>query len=90
MSSEEVLPKLKRRLVAFIKKENGKISKQSMATMGTIIGTAAIGGVMAAKSVKAGSTTLTVYPGTVASATGSHAHHADHGDHSSHSDASFY
>jgi len=48
------LPKLKKNISAFAKGESGKISKQSMLTVGSIVGGAAVGVAISSKSVKGG------------------------------------
>jgi len=46
------LPKLKKSLSSYARSERGQISKQSMLTVGSIVGGAAIGAAIASKSVK--------------------------------------
>jgi hypothetical protein len=51
----DIIPKLKKKLVSFAKSEKGKISKQSMVTVGSIVGGAAIGTALATKEARAAS-----------------------------------
>ncbi|MCK5025011.1 MAG: hypothetical protein KAS15_00360, partial [Nanoarchaeota archaeon] len=75
------LPKLKKEIVAFLKKEDGKISKQSLIKAGVILSAAAVAtvaGVSADISHVNSPFTLEV-SGTTA--TGTHGHHASHSSH---------
>ncbi len=47
-----ILPKLKKDISSFAKSESGQISKQSMLTVGSVVGGAAIGAAIASKSAK--------------------------------------
>ena len=71
-----MLPKLKKRITSFLVGEEGKISKQSLLSLGAFLGTGVLAGILAAKDVSAGHTnTLTVgYSG--GEATGTHGHHS--------------
>ena len=53
MANKKFLPRLKKKLSSFAKNESGKISMQSMATVGAIVGGAAIGAALNAKMLKA-------------------------------------
>ena len=53
MAKKKFLPKLRKKLGSFAKNESGKISMQSMATVGAIVGGAAIGAALNAKVLKA-------------------------------------
>ncbi len=50
--AKEIIPRLKKTLGAYARGESGKISKQSMLTVGAIVGGAAIGAAIASKSAK--------------------------------------
>ena len=54
MAEEEksVIPKIKKKLNSFVKGEKGKISKQSMLTVGSIVGGAALGAAIASKTTE--------------------------------------
>lgn len=65
------LPSLKKKISSYLKSEKGKISKQSMLTVGSVIGTAAIVGALGAKDASA-ETTITGEGGTV---TATHTHY---------------
>ncbi len=47
---KDTIPKIKKKLTSFVKGENGKISKQSMLTVGSIVGGAALGAAIASKT----------------------------------------
>jgi hypothetical protein len=49
-----LLPKLKKDISSFAKGESGKISKQSMLTVGAIVGGAAVGVALSSRTVKGG------------------------------------
>ena len=44
-----MLPKIKKKITGFLLNEEGKISKQSMLSLGSFISAAVIGGVLATK-----------------------------------------
>jgi len=50
--AREIIPRLKKTLGDYARGESGKISKQSMLTVGAIVGGAAIGAAIASKSAK--------------------------------------
>jgi len=50
---ENVLPKLKKKISSYISSETGRISKQSIITIGAFIGTAALATLATTKTVKA-------------------------------------
>jgi len=73
-------PKIKKKIKAFLSKEEGKISKQSLLKVGTVLGAIALGSIVASKGVSAAvshsnSLSLGCSGGT---ATATHAHHASH------------
>ena len=74
------IPKIKKKVNAFLVGEEGKISKQSLLKAGAILGAIALGSVIASKGVSAAvshSNSLSLgYSGGTATAT--HAHHASH------------
>ncbi len=47
---KDAIPKIKKKLTSFVKGEKGKISKQSMLTVGSIVGGAALGAAIASKT----------------------------------------
>jgi hypothetical protein len=85
MSHHSILPKVKKKLSAFISSEQGSVSKQSLLTIGTFVGTAAIAGVMAARNIRANQLTIQFvgWEGGQFIIRGHHAHHASHSSHSS-------
>lgn len=86
------IPKIKKKISTFLLSEEGKISKQSLLTMGVLLGGAAIGVSLNAKQVSAGishGNSLSLgYSGSTATAT--HTHHANHSSHGSHGSHSSY
>jgi hypothetical protein len=69
------IPQVKKKISSFLLDEDGKISKQSILTLGSIMSVAVIGGVL---KVKAGGITTTElsYDPDTRIATGMHTHHA--------------
>ena len=45
---------IKKRLSSFLKRENGRISKKSILTVGAVVGTAALASIIATKTARAG------------------------------------
>lgn len=85
-----MLPKLKKRITSFLVGEEGKISKQSLLSLGAFIGTGVLGGILAAKDASAqtyhtNSLSLSYSGGT---ATATHGHHSSHSSSSDSSDSS--
>lgn len=86
MKKEELLPKIKKKLSSFVNEEKGTISKQSVLSIGALVGAITASQILSSKNVEAGSITLTsTDDGTVAKVTGSHSHHSSHSSHSTHS-----
>ncbi|MBT5492359.1 hypothetical protein HOK00_09080, partial [bacterium] len=50
---KNILPKIKKKISSFIMEEEGKISKQSIFALGTMIGSAAIASVLSSKKAEA-------------------------------------
>ena len=74
-----MLPKIKTKITSFLVGEEGKISKQSLLSLGSFISAAVIGGILATKEAAAQPTndlTVSYADGT---ATGTHAHHSSGG-----------
>jgi hypothetical protein len=71
------LPKIKKKVNAFLVGEEGKISKKSLLKVGAVLSTIALGSALSAEKTKA----------ELCSGSGSatHASHSSHGSHSSHS-----
>jgi len=73
---ENVLPKLKKKISSYINSETGRITKQSIITIGAFIGTAALA-TLTAKTVKAGLTAeLNPTEGEKINVIGKHVSHA--------------
>ncbi len=72
--SKKALPRIRKKLSNYIKSEKGKISKQSMVSVGAFIGTAAIASSLASKNAKAGDVTGSYNSGT-GTLTGEHDHY---------------
>jgi hypothetical protein len=83
----EMLPKVKKKITGFLLSEEGRMPKQSIMALGSLISSAVIGGILATKS--AGAQTAHVNSLTIdytsPTATASHTHHASHSSHNSHS-----
>ena len=88
------IPKLKKKINAFLVEEEGKISKQSLLKTGILLTTAAVGTAVAAKKVSAlhtsGGTQVFHDNGMAIRSTGhsvsaNHGHHGSHASHGSHS-----
>jgi len=83
------VPKLKKKISAYIMGEDGKISKQSLIAIGAFIGSAALSSLLLSDSVNAhsshtshGTNSLSISY-SAGTATGTHNHHSSHGSHSS-------
>ena len=77
-----MIPKIKKKLTSFLTEEEGKISKQSLLSLGSFLSAAVIGGILATKDAAAAthSNSISVsYSGDLGS--GSHAHHSSHANH---------
>lgn len=74
------IPRIKKRINAFLVGEEGKISKQSLLAIGTALGTVALSN--AAKAYDHGGGGIYYTTGSYKI---SHGHHASHSAHSSHS-----
>lgn len=48
------IPRIKKKVSTYIRSEEGRISKQSLVSIGALLGGAAIAGILAAKEVAAG------------------------------------
>jgi len=90
------IPQIKKKISAYVLGEEGKISKQSIMTLGAFLGAAALGGILSSKEVKgvhassynhSNSLGLTYGGNTV---TGTHTHSTSHNSHSSHVSHSSY
>ena len=79
------IPKIKKKLSGFMLKEDGKISKQSMLSLGSFMSAAVIGGTLASKEAAAEHTNNIGVSYVGETATGTHQHHSSHGSHGSHS-----
>ncbi len=61
MAKKKIVPnEVKQKVRAFITSEKGKVSKQSLVSLGAFLGSAAVGGIIAAKSVQAGSVSISM------------------------------
>ncbi|MBU4502794.1 MAG: hypothetical protein KKA79_09435 [Nanoarchaeota archaeon] len=79
-----MFPKVKKKIKSFLLSEEGKISKQSLLSLGSFVSAAVVGGVLAAKDSAADHTnTVTVSFGGE-TATGTHVHHNVHASHAVH------
>ncbi|MEM4267388.1 MAG: hypothetical protein QXK37_01000 [Candidatus Woesearchaeota archaeon] len=74
------IPKIKKKLISFLSDETGRISKQSIMSIGTVVGIGAITSALSTKT-NAGNVTISVSSGNVVVA--SHTHHVSHGSHTS-------
>lgn len=76
---ESVLPKIKKKISSYINSETGRITKQSIITIGAFIGTAALATLTTTKTAKAGLTAeLNPTEGEKINVTGKHVSHASH------------
>ncbi len=76
---ESVLPKIKKKISSYINSETGRITKQSIITIGAFIGTAALATLATTKTAKAGLTAeLNPTEGEKINVTGKHVSHASH------------
>lgn len=61
MAKRKIVPnEVKQKVRTFIKSERGQVSKHSLVTLGAFLGTAALGAIIAAKTIKAGTVTVTL------------------------------
>lgn len=89
MTGNDIIPRIKKKVSAFMREEKGTISKQSMASMGTFVGTIIASGILSSKEAEGNAITLsTSDDGVNVKATGSHSHHSSHSAHSNHSNHS--
>jgi hypothetical protein len=72
-----MFPKIKKKITGFLLNEEGKVTKQSLVSLGSFLSAAVIGGVLATKSAAADHTNSisTYYSGV--SVYGSHTHHSN-------------
>ena len=85
------IPKLKKKISAFLVNEEGKISKESLLKAGTMLSAVALGSALAVNNANAEiihSNSLSVSYSTLTAA-GTHGHHASHASHSSHGSCCF-
>jgi hypothetical protein len=81
----DIIPKIKKKVSAFVKEEKGSISKQSMLSIGSLLSSIAAAGIVL-KEVEAGAISISsTDDGVSAQVTGSHSHHSSHSSHGSHS-----
>ncbi|MAG50270.1 hypothetical protein CL621_01355 [archaeon] len=78
---ESKIPKIKKKINAFLIGEEGKISKQSLFKTGVILGGLALSSTLIKEVDAAHSNTLTASYG---GGTGTASHHGNHGSHASH------
>lgn len=72
-----MFPKLKKKLSSFLLSEEGKISKQSLLTLGSFVSAAVIAGALATKQSAGHVDNLTVsYQAAGKIAVGTHSHHS--------------
>lgn len=83
--NDKMFPKIKKKIASFLLSEEGKISKQSMLSIGSFLSAGVIGAAVAAKDTHAAHTNNIEidYHGDAAAA--EHAHHSSHSSHASHS-----
>ena len=90
------IPNIKKKISSYVLGEEGKISKQSLITLGAVLGTAALGGMLSAKDVAAGHTNAYQHWNNLylqysgGAVTGTHSHHSSHQSHNSHASHSSY
>jgi len=87
MEKKDIIPKLKKNINSFIKDEHGKISKQSLVSIGAFISAVVASSLLSTKDIEAGNVELEVYGDNVsiANVTATHSHHFSHSTHSTHS-----
>lgn len=73
-----MFPKVKKKITGFLLTEEGKISKQSLLTLGSFISAAVIGGVLATKEAAAQHINNLSVSYSGGTATGEHGHHSFH------------
>lgn len=80
------IPKLKKKISAFLASEEGKISKESLIKTGAIIGAFALSSALVANNAAAEAThvnTLAELQYSEGSASATHTHHGSHSSHAS-------
>ncbi len=61
MAKQKIVPnEVKRKVSTFIRSEQGQVSKHSLVTLGAFLGSAALGAILAAKTVSGGSVSISV------------------------------
>lgn len=83
-----MLPKIKRKIVGFLLNEEGKITRQSLLTLGSITSAYTFSAILAAKDAQAehvNGISVTGDPSNIEVTHGHHQSHSSHGSHSSHS-----
>lgn len=61
MAKRKIVPnEVKEKVSTFIRSERGQVSKHSLMTLGAFLGSAALGAILAAKTVRAGMVTITL------------------------------
>lgn len=86
MAENKFLPRIKKSISSFLMCEDGSISKNSMFTIGTFIGTSALAAVLSTKTITADSINVAKTGGDLTfGVRGTHQHHASHTSHGSHS-----
>lgn len=61
MAKRKIVPNgVKRKVRTFIASERGQVSKHSLVTLGAFLGTAALGAIIAAKTIKAGTVSVSL------------------------------
>jgi len=85
MEKKDIIPRLKKKISSFVLGEKGTISKHSMASIGTFVGTIVASGLLSAKDVDAAAITISSSEdGVTSTVTGTHSHHSSHSSHGSH------
>ena len=79
-----MIPKIQKKINSFLLSEEGKISKQSLLSLGAFMSAAVIGGILATKEAAAAHTNSLDVSYADPTATGTHAHHSSHSSHGSH------
>jgi hypothetical protein len=79
-----MIPTIKSKITSFVLSEKGKISKQSLISLGSFMSAAVIGGILMSREGAANHTNSISTGYTSPNAWGEHSHHASHVSHSSH------
>ena len=77
------IPKIKKKISHYLLSEEGKISKQSLLTIGSILGGAILGAVASTQEVEAGWSHINELSLNYTGGTEATAEHSHHGSHSS-------